>query len=46
VAIEAGVERLMLIHLHPLTEHEAVLDEAQSRFAAAELAYDGLQIEL
>jgi ribonuclease BN (tRNA processing enzyme) len=46
VAIEAGSERLMLIHLHPLTGHDAVLDEARSRFAAAELARDGLEIEL
>ena len=41
-----GAERLVLIHLHPLTGHEAVLDEARSRFAAAELASDGLLIEL
>jgi ribonuclease BN (tRNA processing enzyme) len=46
VAIEAGAERLVLIHLHPLTGHDAVLDEARTRFAAAQLAADGLLIEL
>ena len=28
-----GVERLVLIHLHPLTGHDAVLEEARAEFA-------------
>jgi ribonuclease BN (tRNA processing enzyme) len=46
VATEAGVERLVLIHLHPLTAHDAVLDEALDHFPATELAFDGLELEL
>ena len=46
VAAEAGVERLVLIHRHPLGGHDAVLAEAQAEFAAAELGDDGLEIEL
>jgi ribonuclease BN (tRNA processing enzyme) len=46
VAAEAGAERLVLIHLHPLGGHEALLEEARAEFPAAELGDDGLQIEL
>jgi ribonuclease BN (tRNA processing enzyme) len=46
VAAEAGVERLVLIHLHPLGGHEALLEEARADFPAAELAHDGMEIEL
>jgi ribonuclease BN (tRNA processing enzyme) len=46
VAAEAEVERLVLIHLHPLSGHDAVLEEARSGFAAADLAYDGLELAL
>jgi ribonuclease BN (tRNA processing enzyme) len=46
VAADAGVERLVLIHLHPLTGHDAMLGEARAEFPAAELAHDGLAIEL
>ena len=46
VAAEAGAERLVLIHLHPLTGHDAMLAEARAEFPAAELAHDGLEIEL
>lgn len=46
VAAAAGVERLVLIHLDPLGGHEAVVEEARGEFPAAELAYDGLEIEL
>ena len=46
VAREAGVERLVLIHLSPLGGHEALLEEAREEFPGAELAYDGLEIEL
>jgi ribonuclease BN (tRNA processing enzyme) len=46
VAAEAGAERLVLIHLHPLTGHDAMLAEARAEFPAAELASDGMQIEL
>jgi ribonuclease BN (tRNA processing enzyme) len=44
VARDAGVERLVLIHLHPLGGHEAILAEAQSEFPAAELGFDGLEL--
>jgi len=46
VASEAGVERLVLIHLHPLDSHDAVLAEARGVFPAAELGSDGLELEL
>ena len=46
VAAEAGAERLVLIHLHPLTGHDAMLEEARAEFPVAELAHDGLEIEL
>ena len=46
VAQEAGSERLVLIHLHPLGGHDAVLDEARGVFAAAELGADLLAVEL
>jgi ribonuclease BN (tRNA processing enzyme) len=46
VAEAAGVDRLVLIHLHPLTGHDTLLEEARSGFAAVELAYDGLEIDL
>ncbi len=46
VAQEAGSERLVLIHLHPLGGHEAVLDEARGVFAAAELGADLLAVDL
>jgi ribonuclease BN (tRNA processing enzyme) len=44
VAREAGVERLVLIHLSPLGGHDALLEEARAEFPAAELGYDGLEI--
>jgi ribonuclease BN (tRNA processing enzyme) len=44
IAADAGVERLVLIHLHPLGGHEAVLAEARSEFPAAELGFDGLEV--
>jgi hypothetical protein len=34
VAAEAGAERLVLIHLHPLTGHDAMLEEARAEFPA------------
>jgi ribonuclease BN (tRNA processing enzyme) len=46
VAREAGVERLVLIHLSPLGGHEELLEEARTEFPAAELAFDGLELEL
>ena len=46
VAAEAGVERLVLIHLHPLAGHDAMLEEARGEFAAAELGSDLHAIEL
>ena len=45
VAAEAGVERLVLIHLHPRGGHEAVLAEARGVFAAAELGADLLAVD-
>ena len=36
----------MLIHLHPLGGHEAVLEEARGEFAAAELGSDLHAVEL
>jgi ribonuclease BN (tRNA processing enzyme) len=46
VAAEAGVERLVLIHLHPRGGHEAVLAEARGAFGAVELGADRLEVEL
>ena len=46
VASEAGVERLVLIHLHPRGGHDAVLEEARGAFAAVELGSDLLAIDL
>ena len=46
VAREAGVERLLLIHLSPLGGHEALLAEARAEYPGAELAHDGLELEL
>ena len=46
VAGEAGVERLVLIHLHPRGGHDAVLAEARGAFAAAELGSDLLEVAL
>jgi len=46
VGQEAGVERLVLIHLHPRGGHDAVLEEARAVFPAAELGADGLDVEL
>jgi ribonuclease BN (tRNA processing enzyme) len=46
VAAEAGVERLVLIHLHPGGGHDAVLEEARGAFAAVELGADGLALDL
>ena len=43
VARDAGVEELLLIHLHPGGGHDAVLAEARSVFPATELANDGLR---
>lgn len=41
VAAEAGARRLLLTHLQPWTDGRAVLDEARSRFAPAELVEAG-----
>lgn len=46
VAGEAGVERLVIIHLHPRGGHDAVLAEARGAFAAAELGSDLLEVAL
>jgi ribonuclease BN (tRNA processing enzyme) len=46
VAAEAGVERLVLIHLHPGGGHDAVLEEARGEFGTVELGADGLEVEL
>jgi ribonuclease BN (tRNA processing enzyme) len=46
VAREAGVERLVLIHLSPHGGHEELLAEAREQFPGAELAHDGLELEL
>ncbi len=46
IARDAGVERLVLIHLSPLGGHDEVLAEAREEYPGAELAYDGLEIEL
>ena len=46
VARAAGVERLVLIHLSPLGGHEALLAEARAEYPGAELAHDGLELEL
>ncbi len=46
VARDAGVERLVLIHLHPRGGHDAVLEEARGVFERAELGSDGLELEL
>jgi ribonuclease BN (tRNA processing enzyme) len=46
VAAEAGVERLVLIHLHPLGGHDAVLAEARGAFPAAELGAELAEFEL
>ena len=46
VAREAGVERLVLIHLHPGGGHDAVLEEARGVFEGAELGADLLAFDL
>jgi ribonuclease BN (tRNA processing enzyme) len=46
VAAEAGVERLVLIHLHPGGGHEAVLEEARAEFGPVELGSDLLEVGL
>jgi ribonuclease BN (tRNA processing enzyme) len=46
VGREAGVGRLVLIHLHPRGGHDAVLEEARGVFPAAELGSDLLVVEL
>ena len=46
IARDAGVEELLLIHLHPRGGHDLVLAEAREIFPAAELATDGLQRSL
>ena len=46
IAREAGVEELLLIHLHPGGGHDAVLEEARAVFGAVALAHDGLRREL
>ncbi len=46
VARDAGVEELLLIHLHPTGGHDAVLEEARTIFPAVALAHDGLKRKL
>jgi ribonuclease BN (tRNA processing enzyme) len=46
VARDAGVEELLLIHLHPGGGHDVVLEEARTVFRAVVLAHDGLRREL
>ncbi len=46
VAAEAGVGRLVLIHLHPGGGHPAVLEEARGEFGAVELGADLLEVGL
>ena len=46
VAREAGVERLVLIHLSPLGGHDELLAEAREEFPGAELSSDGFELEL
>ena len=46
VAREAGVERLVLIHLHPRGGHDAVLEETRREFEGAELGSDLLAFGL
>ena len=46
MAREAGVERLVLIHLHPRGGHDAVLEETRREFEGAELGSDLLAIGL
>ena len=46
VARDAGVERLVLIHLHPGGGHDAVLEEARGIFEPTELGADRLELEL
>jgi ribonuclease BN (tRNA processing enzyme) len=46
VARDAGVEELLLIHLHPAGGHDAVLEEARTVFPAVALAHDGLRREV
>lgn len=46
VARDAGVERLVLIHLHPRGGHDAVLEEARAVFDGAELGADLLELDL
>jgi ribonuclease BN (tRNA processing enzyme) len=46
LAAAAGVERLVLIHLHPLADEAKLLDFARRHFAASEVGHDGLRIEL
>ncbi|HYH90645.1 MAG TPA: MBL fold metallo-hydrolase [Solirubrobacteraceae bacterium] len=46
VARDAGVERLVLIHLNPGGGHDAVLEEARGVFEGAELGADLLELDL
>lgn len=46
LAAAAGVQRLVLIHLHPLADEPKLLDVARRHFAASEVGHDGLRIEL
>jgi ribonuclease BN (tRNA processing enzyme) len=46
IARDAGVEELLLIHLHPRGGHAAVLEEARAVFPATHLAEDGLRRSL
>jgi len=46
VARDAGVDELLLIHLHPRGDHDAVLEEARAVFPNVALAHDGLRREL
>ena len=46
VGREAGVERLVLIHLHPRGGHAAVLEEARAVYDGAELGSDAFELEL
>jgi ribonuclease BN (tRNA processing enzyme) len=42
LAAAAGVERLVLIHLHPLADEQQLLEFARRHFAASEVGRDGL----
>jgi ribonuclease BN (tRNA processing enzyme) len=47
LAAAAGVERLVLIHLHPLLRDESeLLGFARAHFAATEVGRDGLVIAM